>query len=123
VPPNHKSSVRSVQPRVRKKIELPDLINGGALYPGMSLFPRRKKHSHKVATLLQDGHVEVDGVAYSSASDAANAIAGKRTNGWWFFLTDQASRQSLRRVRDDYVNAMAVDVEDDEPDDDVDEDE
>ena len=54
--------------------------------------------------LLQDGQVEVDGVAYSSASDAANAIAGKRTNGWWFFVTDQASRQSLRRVRDDYVN-------------------
>ena len=121
VPPNHKSSVRSVQPRVRKKIDLSDLINGGALYPGMSLFPRRKKHSHKVATLLQDGQVEVDGVAYSSASDAANAIAGKRTNGWWFFLTDQASRQTLRRVRHDYVNAMAVDVEDDEADDDEDE--
>jgi hypothetical protein len=65
--------------------------------------------------------LEVDGVAYSSASDAANAIAGKRTNGWWFFLTDQASRQTLRRVRDDYVNAMAVDVEDDEADDDEDE--
>jgi Restriction Enzyme Adenine Methylase Associated len=87
----------------------------------MSLFPRRKKHSHKVATLLQDGQVEVDGVAYSSASDAASAIAGKRTNGWWFFLTDQASRQSLRQVRDGYVNAMAVDVEDDEADDDEDE--
>jgi len=83
----------------------------------MSLFPRRKKYSHKVATLLQDGQVDVDGVPFSSASDAAHAIVGKRTNGWWFFLTDQASRRSLQRVRRDYVNAMAVDVEDDEPDD------
>jgi GNAT superfamily N-acetyltransferase len=123
VPPDHKSSIRSVQPRLRKKIDLSDLINGGALQPGMSLFPRRKKYSHKVATLLQDGHVEVDGVAFSSASDAAEAIVGKRTNGWWFFLTDQASRHSLQRVRRDYVNAMAVDLEDDEPEDDGDEDE
>jgi hypothetical protein len=121
VPPNHRSNVTSVQPRLRKKIDLSDLINGGALQPGMSLFPRRKKYSHKVATLLQDGQVEVDGVTLSSASDAANAIVGKRTNGWSFFLTDQASRQSLQKVRRDYVNAMAVDVEDDEPDDDEDE--
>jgi hypothetical protein len=41
--------------------------------------------------------VEVDGVSFSSASDAANAIVGKRTNGWSFFLTDQASRQSLQK--------------------------
>jgi Protein of unknown function (DUF1524)/Restriction Enzyme Adenine Methylase Associated len=117
VPPNHRSHVTSVQPRLRKKIDLSDLINGGALQPGMSLFPRRKKYSHKVATLLQDGQVEVDGVAFSSASDAAKVIVGKRTNGWSFFLTDQASRQSLQKVRRDYVNAMAVDVDDDEPDD------
>jgi hypothetical protein len=54
-----------------------------------------------------------------SFSEAASAIVGKRTNGWWFFLTDQASR-SLQRVRRDYVNTMAVDVEDDEPEDDGD---
>jgi hypothetical protein len=121
VPPNHRSNVAPVQPRIRKMIDLSDLINGGALQPGMPLFPRRKKYSHKVATLLQDGQLEVDGEAFPSASDAASAIVGKRTNGWWFFLTDQASRHSLQRVRRDYVNAMAVDVEDDEADDDEDE--
>jgi hypothetical protein len=55
----------------------------------MSLFPKRKRYSHKVATLLQDGQVEVDGVVFSSASDAASAIVAKKTNGWSFFLTDQ----------------------------------
>jgi hypothetical protein len=122
VPPNHRSSVASVRPRVRKLIDLSDLINGGALQPGMSLFPKRKKHSHKVATLLQDGQVEVDGVVFSSASDAASAIVAKKTNGWSFFLTDQTPPRTLRQVRREYVNAMAVDVEDDEPDDDDDED-
>ena len=67
--------------------------------------------------------VEVDGVAFSKPSDAASAIAGKRTGGWWFFLTDQASQRSLRSVRRDYVHAMAVDAGDDEPDDEEDEDE
>jgi hypothetical protein len=89
----------------------------------MPLFPRRKKFGDRIATLLHDGQVEVDGVAFASPSDAASVIAGHQTNGWAFFLTDQTSRRSLRAVRRDYVNAMAVDVEDDEPDDDGDEDE
>jgi hypothetical protein len=122
VPPNHKSGFsRDRKPRLRKKVHLPDLINGGALTPGMMLFPRRKKLSGRVATLLPDGQVEVDGVAYASPSKAATALAGQRTNGWWFFLTDQTSRTSLLTVRQDYVNAMAVDA-DDEPDDEDDDD-
>jgi Protein of unknown function DUF262/Protein of unknown function (DUF1524)/Restriction Enzyme Adenine Methylase Associated len=123
VPPNHRSGFSPERPRLRKKVSLSDLINGGALEPGISLFPRRKKFSHRAATLLSDGQVEVDGVAFPNPTDAASAITGKRTNGWAFFLTDQASRHSLRTVRRDYVSAMAVDVEDDEPDDDGDEDE
>jgi len=89
----------------------------------MVLFPRREKYSHRVATLLPDGRVEVDGTAFSSPTDAASAIAGKRTSGWWFFLTDQESERSLRSIRREYIEAMAVDAQDDEPDDDVDEDE
>jgi hypothetical protein len=119
VPPGHKSGFSpDRKPHLRKKVDLSDLINGGVLTPGMMLFPARKKFANHVATLLPDGKVEVDGVAYASPSEAATAVAGKRTGGWWFFLTDQASRTSLRKIRRDYVNAMAVDEEDDEPDDD-----
>jgi hypothetical protein len=81
------------------------------------------ERSHRVATLLPDGQVEVDGVAFASPSDAASAIAGKRMGGWWFFLTDQVSQRSLRNVRQEYVDAVAVDAQDDEPDDDGDDDE
>jgi hypothetical protein len=122
VPPGHKSGFSpDRKPRLRKKVHLSDLINAGKLTPGMMLFPARKRYSDKVATLLADGQVEVDAVAYGGPSEAASAITGKRTGGWWFFLTDQASRTSLRKIRRDYVNAMAVDEEDDEPDDDDDE--
>ena len=81
------------------------------------LYNWKKKFSDKVATLLSDGQVEVDGVAYISPSPAASKIVGYQMNGWWFFLTDQSSRRSLRNVRRDYVENMAVDAEDDEPDD------
>jgi hypothetical protein len=122
VPPNHRSGFSSDKPRLRKLVDLSDLIAGGVLQPGMSLFPRRKKYSHQVAVLLADGQVEVDGVAFLRPYNAASSIVGKRTNGWAFFLTDQASRRSLRDVRRDYINNMAVDAEDDEPDDDGDDD-
>lgn len=102
VPANHRSAPHD-RPRIRKKVDLSDLINSGALEVGMSQFPRRKKYSHQVATLLREGQVEVNGEAFSRPSDAASRIVGKRTNGWWFFLTDQASRRSLRIVRRDYV--------------------
>jgi hypothetical protein len=120
VPPGHKSGfLPDRKPRLRKKVRVSDLINAGVLTPGMILFPARKKYSSKVGTLLPDGRIEVDGVAYSSPTDAATAVAGKRTGGWWFFLADQASKTSLRKIRRDYVNTMAVeDVDDDEPDDD-----
>jgi len=120
VPPNHRSGYQPDKPRARKKVRLADLINGGALTPGILLFPRRKKFIDRVATLLPDGRLEVGGVLFESPSKAATEITGKPTNGWWFFLVDQASRRSLRNVRRDYVNAMAVDAEDDEPDDDDD---
>lgn len=120
VPLNHRSGFSDDKVRRRKKIKLADLINAGVLTSGMSLFPRRKKFSDKVATLLSDGRVELDGVAYDSPSPAASKIVGHHTNGWGFFLIDQSSQRSLRNVRRDYVDAMAVDAEDDEPDDDDD---
>jgi hypothetical protein len=123
VPLNHRSGFSQDRPRLRRTVQLSDLVSGGVLEPGMPLFPRRQKHSGRVATLLADGQLEVDGVAYSSPSTAASAITGQPTAGWWFFLVDQASRRSLRTVRRDYVNAMAVDVEDDEEEGDGDEDE
>jgi hypothetical protein len=124
VPVGHRSGFSpDRQPRLRKKLDLSDLIAGGALEPGIPLYPRRRKLAHRVATLLPDGRVEVDGIAYDGPSEAASAIVGRRMNGWWLFLVTQTPKRALRDVRSDYVNAMAVDVDDDEGDDEGDEDE
>jgi hypothetical protein len=123
VPANHRSGFAAARPRPGRKVELSDLINAGLLQPGMSLIPKRKKFSHRVATLLADGSVEVDGEAFANGREAASVIAGKRTGGWWFFLIDPASGRTLRTVRREYIEAMAVDSDDDEQDDDGDDDE
>jgi len=120
VPLGHRSGFGGKKANRRKKIKLADLINAGALISGMPLFPRKKKFDDKVATLLSDGQVEVDGVTYDSPSPAASAIVGHQVNGWWFFLVDQTSRRSLRIVRRDYIDSMSVDAEDDELDEDDD---
>jgi len=117
VPPNHRSEFARKRPSRQKRIDLSDLIAGGVLHAGMSLFPRHNQFAHRTVTLLSDGRIEVDGIPYLTPFNAASAIVGKRTNGWWFFLTDQAAKRSLRNVRRDYIEEMDVDAEDDEADD------
>jgi hypothetical protein len=121
VPVGHRSPYIAAKPRRRKKIHISDLIAAGALESGISLFPRGKKFTDQGATLLPDGRIEVNGTAFTSPSDAASAMTGHQTNGWWFFIVDRSSRRSLRSVRRDYVEQLTVDIEDDETDDDVDE--
>jgi hypothetical protein len=121
VPAGHRSDYLRDKPILRKKVNLSDILAAGAIDPGISLFPRRKKFIDRVGTLLPDGRIEVDGTAFASPSEAATAITGHPTNGWWFFLVDQASRRSLRTVRRDYLNQLALELDDDEAEDDDDE--
>ena len=123
VPAGHRSDFAREKPPVRHKVRMDDLINAGMLEPGMPLFPRRKQHLDRVATLLPDGRIDVDGTVFARPSSAAAAITGKPTNGKSFFLVDQASRRSLRDVWREYVDSLADEVEEDEGDEEGDEDE
>jgi hypothetical protein len=84
---------------------------------------RKVLEDHDVLFLNRDllrttGDIWTEGRPCFSPFEAATAIKGQRTNGLWFVLVDQASRRSLRNVRSDYLNEMAVDAEDDEGDED-----
>jgi hypothetical protein len=115
VPAGYKASYSGEKASVScKKIELIDLMNAGLVQVGMTLFARAKKHAGRFATVLSDGRLDVDGAVYSTPSSAAVAITGKSTNGWWFFLTDPAAKRSLRSVWRDYVEELAVEVDDSE---------
>ncbi len=123
VPQGFRSGFAPDSPKPKKKVTLSDLIVGGALQASMTLFPRRKKYSHITATLLSDGRVEVDGIAFAGPSDAARSIVGKPTNGWSFFLANQTPRKTLRDARNAYIQSMALDADEDELDEEGDEDE
>lgn len=116
-PEGHRSGFATEKPRHRHKLDLSDLLSAGCLQSGVSLFPRRKKHASSVATLLPDGRIDVSGTVYSSPSEAAKAITGVATNGWWFFLVDQKEPRSLKDVRIDYLESIAADVDDDDAED------
>ena len=121
VPPGHKSAfVPDRAVRRYKTIGLNDLIAAGVISVGAQLHPRRKQYADHVATVLADGAVEVDGTVHAKPTDAARAITGRKTGGWWFFLVDNDRKRSLRNLRRDYVKSMAVDTEDDDGDDDDD---
>lgn len=122
VPEGHKSGFSRDRPPIRRRLGLPDLIAGGALSAGMTLVPRYKKYRHRVATLLVDGRIEIEGVAFQSPSEAAAELVGHAQNGWWFFLVDPVTGRSLQALRSDYGRTMAVDADDEDGDDEDDED-
>jgi hypothetical protein len=122
VPDGHRSGFAQEKVRIRHNVDLSDLLSAGYLQPGLPLFPRRKKLAGSVATLLPDGRLDVGGTVYASPSEAAKAISGGTINGWWFFLVDQQSRRSIRDVRLDYLESLAIDSEEDDADDDSDDD-
>jgi Restriction Enzyme Adenine Methylase Associated len=66
---------------------------------------------------LPDGRLDIGGTVYADPSEAAAAITGKPSNGWWLFLVDQKTRRSLRQVKREYLESVARDVEEDDGDD------
>ncbi|MFO0734162.1 MAG: DUF1524 domain-containing protein [Nitrospiraceae bacterium] len=116
-PAGHRSGFATEKVPPRHKVDLSDLLTAGFLQSGMQLTPRRKKLAEFVATLLPDGRLDIGGAVYASPSEAAKAITGGTTNGWSLFYVDAAAHRTLRDVRLDYLESIAVDVDDDDTDD------
>jgi hypothetical protein len=105
------------------RVDMADLVANGVLAAGAQLTPRIKEHSKMVATILPDGRLEVQGIAYATPTDAATRVRGRQTGGWWFFFVDPVARRSLRDIRNEYVQSLSPDADygDDEGDEDDDE--
>jgi hypothetical protein len=119
-PDGHKSAFTAEKTRPRYRVDLSVLLSAGCLQVGMTLIPRQKKFSQKAATLLGDGRVDIDGTVYATASEAAKALTGVATNGWWFFLVEKQGKKSLRDVRVEYLESIAAETDEDEGDEDDD---
>jgi len=120
-PQGHHSVFSVERTAPRRRVELVDLVGAGLLAAGTILHARRKKLSHRTATVLQDGQLDVDGAVYGSPSAAAIAISGKGENGWQFFVVEGGTKRRLSELWREYVEQRSVDVdEDDAPEDDDD---
>ena len=111
VPPGHTSGFAKSENQSPQKVDVTALIAAGLVEPGATLWARRKAHSHRTATVLPDGRIDVDGTAFTSLSAAARFISGHSENGWWFFLIDATSRRSLSDVFQEYVDQTSADVD------------
>ena len=114
VPSGHRSSSVHEKPKTHRRLDLADLLGAGLLTPGMTLYPGSRKYQGRGATLLPDGHIDVDGMTYPRPSPAASSITGHPTNGWWFFRVDKMGGRPLREVLTEYVATLSVDVQDDD---------
>ena len=68
VPSGHRSSSVHEKPKTHRRLDLADLLGAGLLTPGMTLYPGSRKYQGRVATLLPDGHIDVDGMTYPRPS-------------------------------------------------------
>jgi hypothetical protein len=114
VPEGHRAPTPEVDDRPRRKSDLVDLLTAGVLEPGARLYPRPKKFASTLATVLPNGSIEVDGIAYTAPSGAVRAVTGSFSNGWSFWLVDPATRRSLGSVWRQYVEQRSVAVDDDD---------
>lgn len=121
VPEGHKSDFAKADDRPREKVDVAALIGAGLVEPGATLWARRKAQSDRTATVLPDGRIDVDGLAFQTPSGAARQISGHSENGWWYFLVDPTSRKSLSDLFHAYVDQTSADVDESEATDDDDE--
>jgi hypothetical protein len=118
VPEGHRSGFAQQKERPKHKVEIADLIGAGLLEAGATLYARQKKFAGRTATVLPDGGLDVDGTKFSYPTGAAVSITGTSVSGWWFFLVDPDHRRCLLDLWHEYVDELAVDVdESDVPDD------
>jgi hypothetical protein len=120
VPPGHKVDLTAERPKPRRRVELIDLISSGILASGSKLFPSQRFEG-RVATVLPDGRVELDGQIHNSVSAAAKSITGGvSANGWYFFFVDADAKRRLSHLYKEYLAQRSIDDDDDDEDDDDD---
>jgi hypothetical protein len=114
VPDGHRSTATHATNRHKRKIVIADLISAGLLDEGATLHARGKGVAERIAIVLPDGALDVDGVRHATPSGAARAVTGTSVNGWWFWLVDRKSGRCLRDLWREYVHQREVDVDDDD---------
>jgi hypothetical protein len=107
VPAGHTGNIAASIVRAFSKVEVADLVNAGMLRPGQTLYARVQAHRGRQCQVSEDGSLYVEDKRYETLSAAAKGITGSQSEaGWWFWLTDVESEQSLSDIRQEYLEAL-----------------
>jgi Protein of unknown function DUF262/Protein of unknown function (DUF1524)/Restriction Enzyme Adenine Methylase Associated len=119
VPDGHVSNFGNVVARPTRRVTIADLIGASILEPGTTLYCHRPSFAGRIGTVLTDGRIDVDGVAYATPSGAATGISGKSENGWRFFFLSPSGGRLLVDLWDEYVDQSSVEVDENDMQDEV----
>ncbi len=120
VPVGHQSSARTKKEVSSIKVGVEDLMSAGLIQAGQVLHPKIAKFSDITAVILPDGSIGIGDNTFDTPSGAGKYVRQRATNGWGFWLLDQATKISLRDMRSQYLDQLigdGADIEDDEEDD------
>lgn len=120
VPTGYQSSAHTKKEVNSVKVGVEDLMSAGLLQAGQVLHPKIAKFSDITAVILPDGSIGIGDNTFDTPSGAGKYVRKRATNGWGFWLLDQATKISLRDVRSQYLDRLigdGADIEDDEEDD------
>jgi hypothetical protein len=89
------------------RVKVADLVQVGLLSPGQIIFARTQAHLGAQAIVSEDGGIYVDDKRYETPSAAAKAVTkAQAVAGWWFWLVDIESGESLSSIRDTYRSTL-----------------
>jgi hypothetical protein len=99
------------------RVKVADLVQAGLIRPGQVIFARTQAHLGVQAIVSEDGGIYFEDQRYETPSAAAKAVTKTQSEaGWWFWLVDMESGESLSSVRDVYRSTLEEegDLEEDE---------
>lgn len=115
VPENNKGQIEPQTGQTVNRVSVSDLIQSGYLRAGQTIFARTKSHFGQTATISEDGGVYVQGERFETLSRAAREISGAVSEaGWWFWVTNTESLESLGDLRSKFLARLEVEGYDDE---------
>jgi len=117
VPPGHEGLVEGDSLLELNNVSVADLVREGFLQAGQKIFARVQEHRGAEGSISDDGGIYFSENRFETPSAAAKAITSRSANGWWFWVTDLSSMQSLSELRQEYIETLGVDSADDEDDD------
>lgn len=101
VEPGEAEQEQPKRKRHYSSVKMQDLVNAGLLHDGDELISVRDQYQDVVATVHDDGKIEIEGQSYPSPSAAAKSVTGSSYDGWTFWrLSDGRTLDDLRDAMD-----------------------